>query len=204
MIQIRIFFSFYIVFHYGDTILSLQFFPIFSSHFFPSKIENHPQRVVQLVAWCKAATSCETPLRCHGHSSIWKPSYAAKRHRVWRGFRGDGDGWGRGEVCSGRIRGRNQPYMVLLVTSAQCCKFPRSKDIPKNSIERFSEQFDGSLAVIGSENTWNCIFYILVGQKLHRSVQALEEALQGQMEASGAKGPNYFTSLIPLKTIHGI
>ena len=110
----------------------------FSLYFLPIENRKPSPKVVQLVAWCKAATSCETPLRCHGHSSIWKPSYAAKRHRVWRGFRGDGDGWGRGEVCSGRIRGRNQPYMVLLVTSAQC-KFPRSKDIPKISIERFSE-----------------------------------------------------------------
>ena len=150
---------------------------------------------MQLVAWCKAATSCETPRRCHGHSSIWKPSYAAKRHRAWRGFPGDGDGWGRGEVCSGK-----EP--TLHGTSCNFCTVVQVSSVQGYTKTQWT--FDGTLAVMGSENGWNCIFYILVGQELHRSVQALEEALQGQMEASERKGPNYFTSLIPLKTIHGI
>ena len=84
-------------------------------HRFPlKKIQVFPtSKVVQRVAWCKAATSCETPRRCHGHSSIWKPSSVVKRHRVWRDTQWMQVAWGPYDIP---IKNRS-PQMIQ-------CKIP--------------------------------------------------------------------------------
>ena len=126
MIQIRVFFSLYIVFHLKEIQFFLSHFPYI---FFPSKIENHPPR------WCSSSLGAKLPPVAKLHVDATATAVFGSRATPQNGTEHGGGFPGMGMDGEGVkfAVGRNQPYMVLLATSAQWCKFPRFKDIPKHS-----------------------------------------------------------------------